>query len=383
MFSIRGLAPSVLAKLTVQSLRPCSLSDGKRRHIFLCIADHFEPLRGSASMSVARQRVERWSLEYPRLAQSFVDCRGRPPQHTFFYPAEEYAAELIHPLAELHEQGLGDVEVHVHHDQDTSANLRDQLLEFTQTLHHRHGLLERDTLGQVSYGFIHGNWALDNSRPDGKWCGVNDELTILRETGCYADFTMPSAPAPCQTTTVNSIYYAQDDPKRAKSHDRGIAAHAGVTRPADSLLMVQGPLAIDWSNKKLGCLPSLENGELTGKRPPTLARLARWISAGVHVAGREDWIFVKLHTHGAWEANTAMLLGEPMLQFHCELQKLAKTVPGFRYYYVTAQELARLVDALESQPDLTDPSSVLTNHRHQARTLKKNQETMVKDHATL
>jgi hypothetical protein len=147
--------------------------------------------------------------------------------------------------------------------------------------------------------------------------------------------------------------------------------------------MVQGPLAIDWSNKKLGCLPSLENGELTGKRPPTLARLAHWISAGVHVAGREDWIFVKLHTHGAWETNTAMLLGEPMRQFHCELQKLAKAVPGFRYYYVTARELTRLVDALESQPDLTDPSSVLTNHRHRRRMLTQDQETKVKDHAML
>ena len=47
---------------------------------------------------------------------------------------------------------------------------------------------------------------------DGRYCGVNDELTVLRETGCYADFTMPAAPDVSQTRTINAIYYAADDP---------------------------------------------------------------------------------------------------------------------------------------------------------------------------
>ena len=37
------------------------------------------------------------------------------------------------------------------------------------------------------FGFIHGNWCLDNSRADGRWCGLNNELILLRELGCYAD----------------------------------------------------------------------------------------------------------------------------------------------------------------------------------------------------
>ena len=69
----------------------------------------------------------------------------------------------------------------------------------------RHGLLSRDRYtGEVGYGFIHGNWALDNSRPDGRMCGVDNELDVLRETGCYADFTLPSAPSPTQTRKINS-----------------------------------------------------------------------------------------------------------------------------------------------------------------------------------
>ena len=81
--------------------------------------------------------------------------------------------------------------------------------------------------GEVKYGFIHGNWALDNSLPDGKHCGVNNELDVLRETGCYADFTLPSAPSPAQTRTINRIYYAIDDPLRPKSHDTGVPVGSG------------------------------------------------------------------------------------------------------------------------------------------------------------
>jgi hypothetical protein len=188
---------------------------------------------------------------------------------------------------------------------------------------------------------------LDNSRPDGRWCGVNNEIDVLRETGCYADFTMPSAPASCQTTTINSIYYACDDPQRPKSHDTGSPARRGVRQPPDSLLLIQGPLALDWSRRKYGLLPSIENGELTGIRPPTLARLWNWLGAGIGVQGAPDVRFVKLHTHGAWEANTSMLLGEPMRAFHAGLRQYADEHEEFRYYYVTAREMAAAVRALE------------------------------------
>jgi hypothetical protein len=296
---------------------------------------------------LARERVERWVREYPPLALPYADSRGRPPQHTFFYPAEDYRPELLDALAGICQQGLGDVEVHLHHDRDSADGLREQLLSFTTALHETHGLLALDDAGKITFGFIHGNWALDNSRPDGRWCGVNNEIDILLETGCYADFTMPSAPAACQTTTINSIYYASDDPQRPKSHDRGALARRGVRPPDNSLLLIQGPLALDWSRRKYGFLPAIENGELTGIRPPTLARLSNWLGAGVSVHGAPGVRFVKLHTHGAWEANTSMLLGEPMRAFHAALRDYALVHEEFRYYYVTAREMASAVHALE------------------------------------
>ena len=183
------------------------------------------------------------------------------------------------------------------------------------------------------------------------------DATILIETGCYADFTMPSAPADCQTTFFNSIYYATDDPLRPKSHDRGQLARVGQPPPPHTLLMMQGPLALDWSNRKWGVLPRIENGDLTDRRPPTIERLMLWLQAGIKVAGREDWLFVKLHTHGAQERNSNMLLGEPMRMFHRGLAEFAAKHDWFRYYYVTACEMAALVHAAEQ--GATDPALVL------------------------
>jgi hypothetical protein len=315
--------------------------------VFIAVCDHFEPKWLNPARYVQDARVDRWVREYPRTVDGIADSAGRPPQHTFFYPADEYDAEHVEQIAGLCRQGCGDMEVHLHHRNDTAPAFRETLEDYVNVLSSRHGLLDRDPDGRITYGFIHGNWALDNSRPDGDWCGVNDEITVLLETGCYADFTMPSAPDPCQTTTINSIYYAIDDPQRPKSHDTGIHARVGQWPPEDGLLMIQGPLAFDWSHRKWGLLPRLENGDLTRARPPSLARFHLWCAAGVAVAGRPDWRFVKLHTHGAQESNAEMLLGAAMRRFHEDLCKLSTTHPAFKYYYVTAREMSALVHEAE------------------------------------
>lgn len=322
--------------------------DDRPLHVFIAVCDHFEPEWGRPGRATALERVRRWQTEYPRLFSEFRDNRGQVPQHTFFFPQDEYRPEYLDLLADLCEQGFGDVDVHLHHDGDTADTLRAKLGEFRDTLFHRHSLLRRDArTGHITYGFIHGNWALCNSRPDGRWCGVNAEIPVLRETGCYADFTLPSAPDVTQTRTVNSIYYATDRPGQPKSHDAGIRAEAGRPPVDDGLLMIQGPLALDWTHRKWGLLPRLENGSLHGSRPPSWERFRLWLQAGVHVRGRPDWRFVKLHTHGAKDGNIEMWLGEPMRRFHAELARQAGENRQLRFYYVTAWEMAQLVHQAE------------------------------------
>src|SRR4051794_3529189 len=155
----RWLSPSLLATSRRRGPRP-----GDPVHLLLSVCDHYEPKRGGAPMAKARERVRQWLEEYPRLFDRFRDADGMPPQHTFFYPADEYEPELVDMVAELCRyksgQRYGEVEVHLHHDNDTAESLRRTLLEFKTTLSERHGLLSRDgETGEVAYGFIHGNWA--------------------------------------------------------------------------------------------------------------------------------------------------------------------------------------------------------------------------------
>lgn len=329
-------------------------------HVFLCLCDHYEPMVGGAPLHVQRERVDRWVREYPRSVAGVRDSRGRPPQHMFFYPAEEYNPEHVEKIAALCRQDLGEVEIHLHHDNDTADHLRETLEGFKERLFHEHGLLRKNGQGEITYGFVHGNWALCNSRPDGRWCGVNNELTVLRETGCYADFTMPSAPSPTQTRTINRIYYAIGDQSRPKAHDVGVPAQVGVEPPRGSLLLIQGPMMLDWRRRKWGCLPRLENSQLDGGFPPTIARWRLWLNAGVGVIGQPTWVFVKLYTHGAPERNAAMLLGEPMRTFHQDLAAYAARQPWLQYYYVTAREMADLVHQAETgakEPTFCEPAS--------------------------
>lgn len=317
-------------------------------HMLLCIADHFEPYLGGASQAVADARLARWVQDYPQLFGQFRDTDGRPPRHSFFYPIEDYRPDVLDPLADLCRGGFGEIEIHLHHDRDTAESLRRTLTEAKEILAKRHGQLAHDRqTGEIRYGFIHGNWALDNSHPNGCACGVNNELNILRETGCYADFTMPSAPNRAQTRTINSIYYSVDDPLRPKSHDSGTPVGIGP-RPANSLMLFQGPLLFNWFSRKWGIVPRVENGCLQGSQPPTARRIDLWLRARVQVPTRPDWFFVKLHSHGANEMNQSVMLGEPMMDLHRELARRSARNPLFHYHYVTAREMYNLACAAEA-----------------------------------
>jgi len=324
--------------------------------IMVAICDHFEPLHDT-DRTGALERIACWQRDYPALVRPFRDADGRSPRHTFFYPIEQYDAEFLERLEDLCRETGSEIEVHLHHDRDTATGLRDKLERGKDALS-RHGGMATDASGRIRFGFIHGNWALANSDPGGRHCGVTDELSVLREAGCYADFTMPSAPHRTQTRTVNQIYYATGN-GRSKPHDHGV--RAGVTpatsnlpgtsgmgeRVAGELLLVQGPLGLNWERRKLGVLPRVENAELSGANPPTPDRLRLWLQWGIHVAGQPDWIFIKLHTHGGIPPNMRTLLGEAMPRFYEHLLESCSPVRGFRVHFVTARELVNIVHAAE------------------------------------
>ena len=321
------------------------------RHVFFCFVDHFEPLWHGAGREQGIERVEAWRERYPILVDGCRDHGGVPPQHIFFYPQEEYIPECLDKLAELQKRRFGEVEIHLHHDGDTSDGFRQKILSFRDTLHREHGLLHVDPASNSPvYAFIHGNWALDDSGLRGRFCGVRDEITILKQTGCYADFTYPSAPDPTQPPIINRIYYATDDPQRPKSHHRGVDARYKSV-PHGDLLLINGPLSFNWRRRKGGLFPAIENGDINGTNPGTADRIDLWIRNAISVTGWPRWIFVKVHTHGTQERNSKLLLSERGTEMYRHL--LTRYNDGDRYvlHFVTAWQIYRCVKVLEGGDD--------------------------------
>ena len=319
-------------------------------HILFCVADHFEPLWGGADAKLGEERVARWIEAYERIATGFADSDGHHPRHTYFFPLEQHEPRYIHLLRDHCRKGFGEVELHLHHNNDTEDNFR-RTIEHYKKMFQSDGFLGLDREDKVRYGFVHGNWALDNSSPDGSWCGLNNEITLLHETGCYADFTLPSAPSPTQTTTINSIYYAVDDPEKPKSHNRGFRVSVGG-RPPDSgnhLMIIQGALGLDWKWRRLGIIPRIENSEISLGHPPLPHRWKLWRDASICVAGRPEWLFIKVHMHGCTGETQNILFDNGAFRaLHESIARLRKENEALFFHYVSAREMYNIVKAAEA-----------------------------------
>ncbi|MFA5143014.1 MAG: hypothetical protein WC522_02435 [Candidatus Omnitrophota bacterium] len=303
-------------------------SNSRPVHVIFSIVDHFEPRWGNVGIDKEIERVDKWISKYEPVARRHKDGDGNIPQYTFFYPIDEYTPLVFEKMARFCEKGFGEIEVQLHHDNDTEYSLRKKL---------EHA---KDVFGKSQYGFVHGNWSLGNSRKDGKWCGVNNELAILKETGCYADFTLPSAPSATQTRKINSIYYAKDT-NAPKPHNTGIDVEARKT-PDNGLMIIQGPLALNWHRMKI------ENGSISLANPPTQDRVDLWIKQRVSVKGRPDWIFVKVYTHGAQDNNLKEAYFNNLDKMFDYLEERYNDGERYKLHYVTTREMYNIVKAAEA-----------------------------------
>ena len=316
-----------------------SLRSTRPKRAWVAITDHYEPLGMGASKETALGRIAQWREKWPRIADDAPrDAAGQRPQYSFFYPQEEYRRDLLDGLAEIVRLDVGDVEVHLHHDNEQRESFIRKVTDYCRRLNGDHGLLRQQD-GHIIFGFIHGNWALDNSRPDGKWCGLDGEIALLRDLGCYADFTMPSAPSATQGCIVNQIYWCTNNPdNRPRSFDHGIEAKAGGGRRGD-LLMITGPLGLRFDER---LMPRLETGELAGYDMPTPSRVRRWFDLAPTI-GKD--IFLKLYTHGAPESNLEPLLSGGLTNLFNWLAEEAER-RGIEIHWATAWQMYKAADAL-------------------------------------
>jgi hypothetical protein len=320
--------------------------------MIIALADHFEPsIIPNAPEGIyaepreQERRLAHWCREYPKLVDLWRDADGFPFRHTYFYPAEQYTEHLVARLAEHCHAGWGEIEIQLHHGTqapDTPERTREVLAEFRQILV-GHGCLSRwKGQGSARYAFVHGNWALANSA-NGQACGVDNEMKILAETGCYADFTLPSAPNPAQVSKINAIYECALPLSQRAPHRRG--RDVTRNRPVATFpLIVQGPLLLRFDRSGGSrLLPRIENSELAAPNPPTLQRLHLWRQANITVQGRSEWIFVKLHCHGMDPRDEVVMLGEPMQKFLENLKELVVGGTALRFHFTTAREMVNII----------------------------------------
>jgi hypothetical protein len=312
--------------------------------VIVALVDHFEPPRRHGPER-AVEIVEGWAARYRELVREIRDTDGRPPRHTWCYRSEYRNDGCLALLAELSHDGFGEVEFHLHHGHDTPVSFRRKLEEGLDWFNGRGAMLTAEAAPRRRFAYVAGNWSLDNGARRPETSGCDTELTELREAGCYADFTFPALGSPAQPRRVNQLFLAKDDPG-PKSYDRG-GAELSVGRHTDGdLLLFQGPVHVDWRRG------TVEEAALENGRRPAAGRLDDWLRAHVHVRGRPEWIFVKLHTHSV--QSQEVLLGAPMLAtWRAMVERWTR--PPFRLHFATAREAYNIalaaVDGREGDPD--------------------------------
>jgi hypothetical protein len=304
--------------------------------VIVLVADHYEPARRFGD-EAAVESVRNWCAAYEDLAGKHRDADGRFPQHTWFYRYEYPNPGCVQELSRCTFRGFGEVEFHLHHGHDTHDGMVATLRTGLEWFNRFGAMVSAEARPQSFFGYVAGNSALDNGAGDDSLSGCDTEIRALAEAGCYADFTFPALGSPAQPRLTNTIYYATEDGK-PKSYDQGVEVAVG--RPASGdLMLVQGPVAIDW---RAGCVA---DGAIENSSPPHPSRLPPWLAAHVHVAGRPEWVFVKLHTHAI--QNRASFLSPALGDMFAAMEAWWNR-PPFRLHYVTAREAYNIVKAAEA-----------------------------------
>ena len=359
------LYATITVFLTVQCTGNDALAQGPK-HLIFTFVDHFEPTKTDNS------EVQPWISDYMAMARKHTDADGKHPIHSYFLLAcprcltgareKHMIPDQLRMLNTVTYGGFGEVDYHLHHGEMDERNRTEEeaeadlhyLNDLTEDIFTRHGAwVTTDPSPRNAIAFIHGMWALDNSRlndwttpddPYRQFCGVNQELRTLKEDGIYADFTFP-AWGPMEPDVANDkLFYATDDeqPSSYKNPENVEIVEVGKQSNGD-LMIVQGPK----TNTNIGYLEEVYDN------PPTLDRMDEWVSHNVHVEGKDDWVFVKVYTHGimaelsnpkTWD----YFFGPTMDTFYNEIEEKYNDGENWKLHYTSAREMYNIIKAAEA-----------------------------------
>ena len=155
--------------------------------VMVLAVDHFEPVRREGAVGV--QRVKGWCAEYKRLAAEHRDSDGIVPKHTWFYRYDYPNFEILNALSKYVYEGFGEIEFHLHHGYDTPESFNKRVRDGVQWFNKVGAMISAEEVPRIFFGYIAGNWALDNGRKDPKFSGVNTEISVLVELRFLCDFS--------------------------------------------------------------------------------------------------------------------------------------------------------------------------------------------------
>ena len=243
--------------------------------------------------------------------------------------------------------------MHLHHDRmepwpDDELSLKKKVLGCIESFS-RYGIFCLPN-GRRAYGFIHGDWALSNSLKNGEHCGVNDELSILAKTGCYADFTFPVSNE-AQPKMANTVFYGQSSFAYPKGYNRGVMPAKFGFKGTKGLLLIQGIIGLRWKSRTHKFIPSIEQSNISYADPPFPSRIDYWIKKGVHIPGSPNWIFVKIHGHGARaeDKDREVMLGKSFDDMCDYLESKYNDQKAYFLHYVSAREMFNIIKAAEDR----------------------------------
>lgn len=328
---------AMVSQMPAAPTRELSVPEGTEEepppiHILFSLVDHWEPGEGPDALRRARM----WSENYKTVARNHRDADGYPPQHTWFCAYLDPPS--LREIARATFDGLGEMEVHIHHGSDNddfadnTAEMNATVDRFTRTLAQFGACWTAEEIPTTRFGFIHGMWALDNSRfyqGHRQYCGVNREIDLLIEKGCYADFTFPAWGT--MNPPVFGDFLLTQDSDEPKSYERRenvrLLSVKGDPPRNDELLLFQGPR---------------KSSNIDHNARPTLQRFQQWVSERVSVSGQPYWIFVKCYTHSSQAfdhpAGISALTGKAADRFFSEIESAYNDGTRRKLHYVTARE---------------------------------------------
>lgn len=300
------------------------------QHIIFTMVDHYEP---GFEPSEAIERNQRWLDKYDKIAAQHTDSYGNAFRYTWFYPYDQPHDQVMLRLNQSVRKGFGEIEFHWHHPQSNNELFPSQVQEAVAWFNRFGAMVSSKPPHRSQFAFIHGNWILDGSSPA---CGVSNEIAVLQAHGGYMDMTFSTIGTLAQPPRkINSIYYVVDD-DRPRSYDVGTDAAVGKV-VENGFLMFQGPIGAGFDL-------SIEYGAVEDYAVPSPQRIRKWIDTGIHVAGRPEWVFIKVYSHGI---QSQTIIDQHMAPMLADLKNEVES-RGAALHFMTAREAYNVVKAAEA-----------------------------------